>query len=291
LKPAAFEYLFPTRLNDAIDLLAEHGANAKILAGGQSLVPTLNFRLGRYDFLIDINGVGELAYTRLEDGALRIGAMTRQRSIERSPLVRRHAPLLAEATKSVAHLPIRTRGTIGGSLSHADPAAEYPAVLLALEGELVLRSRQGLRRVPATEFFVGPLETVLRPDELLVEVVMPAARPGQGFAFEEVSRRRGDFAIIGMAAAVTIRAGKIDEARFAACGIASGPVRLLEPERLVEGQVPSPALMAEAGRVASRSVSPQSDLHADADYRRHLIDVLLQHVAARAVADAGRERP
>ncbi len=290
MKPAAFEYLSPTHLNDALDLLARHGASAKILAGGQSLVPTLNFRLGRYDFLIDINGVGELAYIRLEEGALRIGAMTRQRAIERSPLVRRHAPLLAEATKSVAHLPIRTRGTIGGSLSHADPAAEYPAVLLALEGELILRNRQALRRVPATEFFVGPLETVLRPDELLVEIAIPAARPQQGFAFEEVSRRRGDFAIIGMAAAVAMDARKIGEARFAACGIASGPVRLRAAEALLIGQVPSPALLVEAGRVASRSVTPQSDLHADAEYRRHLIDVLLQQVAAAAVADAGRER-
>src|SRR5690606_12963241 len=137
------------------------------------------------------------------------------------------------------------------------------------EGELVLRSRQGLRRVPATEFFVGPLETALRSDELLVEVVLPTARPGQGFAFDEVSRRRGDFAIIGIAAAVTMRAGKIDEARFSVCGIASGPARLREAERVLTGQVPSPAVMAEAGRVASGSVMPQSDLHADADYRRH----------------------
>jgi len=290
LKPAAFEYLSPTRLSDALHLLAEHGMNAKVLAGGQSLVPTLNFRLGRYDYLIDINGLGELAYIRLEGETLCIGAMTRQRSIERSAPVRRYAPLLAEATKSVAHLPIRTRGTIGGSLSHADPAAEYPAVLLALDGELVLQSRAGRRRVPAAEFFLGPLETALRADELLVEIVIPAARPGQGFAFREVSRRRGDFAIVGVAAALTMNAGKIGDARFALCGIGSGPVRLSEAERLLTGQVPSPALLREAGHLAARSVTPQSDLHADADYRRHLIDVLLQQVAAAAFADAGRER-
>jgi CO/xanthine dehydrogenase FAD-binding subunit len=287
LKPAAFEYLSPTRLTDALDLLAAHRENAKVLAGGQSLVPTLNFRLGRYDLLVDINRIEELAYIRFEGEVLRIGAMTRQRTIEISPLVRRHAPLLAEATRFVAHLPIRTRGTIGGSLSHADPAAEYPAVLLALDGELTLRSREGLRRVPAADFFVGPLETVLRPDELLVEIAIPAARPGQGFAFEEVSRRHGDFALVGVAAAITVNAGKVTLARLAACGIGSGPVRLREAEQLLEGRSPSPALMREAGQAASRSVSPQSDLHADATYRQHLVGVLLQDVAAKAAADAG----
>ena len=205
------------------------------------------------------------------------------RTIETSPVVKRYAPLLAEVTRSVAHLPIRTRGTIGGSLSHADPAAEYPAAMFALDASMVIQSRSGSRTVPASEFFKGPLTTVLQPDELLVEVQIPVHDLPRGFSFEEVSRRTGDFAIIGMAAVVSLKQEKLFSVRLAACGLDTGAARLHVAEDLLEGQVPSPELVREAARAAAASATPQSDLHADSDYRRHLIAVLLPRVVDKAV--------
>lgn len=283
MKPAAFQYVAPTSLQDALLLLSQHGHDAKVLAGGQSLVPTMNFRLASYEYLIDINRIPELSFIRLDGGTLRIGAMTRQRAIETSPVVWRHAPLLAEATRSIAHLPIRTRGTIGGSISHADPAAEYPAIMFALDGAMVIQSQSGIRTVPAAEFFKGPLTTILQPDELLVEVQIPVHDPARGFSFDEVSRRVGDFAIIGMAAAISLKQERFSAVRLAACGLDNGATRLHDAESQLEGQIPSPELIGAVARAASASVTPQSDLHADSDYRRHLIAVLLPRVVHRAV--------
>lgn len=282
MKPAPFEYLAPENVDDALALLDRHGENAKVLAGGQSLVPVLNFRLGRYDYLIDINRIGALSYIRAEGDWLLIGALTRQRTIEASELVARAAPLLSEVTRHIAHLPIRTRGTIGGSLSHADPAAEDPATMLALDAEFELESRSGRRWLKANEFFLGPMSTALQPNELLTGIRIPACKPNQSFAFEEVSRRRGDFAIIGVAAAVTWDGKKIAQARIAACGLEGGAVRLTCAEQTLDGEEASPDVLARAAQVAAQSVAAQDDLHATADYRRHLVEQLVRDVVARA---------
>jgi CO/xanthine dehydrogenase FAD-binding subunit len=286
VKPAPFRYIAPTTIEHALSLLAEHGDNAKILAGGQSLVPALNFRLARYDVVIDINRISQLAFIRHDNGIVRIGSMTRQREIETSDLLARHAPLLAEATRSIAHLPIRSRGTIGGSLSHADPAAEYPAVALALDAELVIAHASGQRSVPARDFIVGPLETALRPDELLTEIRIAARRADEGFAFEEVSRRRGDFAVIGVAAAMSCADGRISDSRLAIFGLGDGPALADDAARALIGRVATPELFEQAGLAAAGSVTTQGDLHATADYRTHLIQTLVPRVAGRAFRHA-----
>ena len=286
MKPAPFRYIAPTTIEHALSLLAEHGDNAKILAGGQSLVPALNFRLARYDVLIDINRISRLSFICHDNGIVRIGSMTRQREIETSDLVARHAPLLAEATRSIAHLPIRSRGTIGGSLSHADPAAEYPAVALALDAELVIAHASGQRSVPARDFIVGPLETALRPDELLTEIRIAARRADEGFAFEEVSRRRGDFAVIGVAAAMSCADGRISDARLAIFGLGDGPALADDAARALIGRVATAELFEQAGLAAAASVTTQGDLHATADYRAHLIQTLVPRVAGRAFRHA-----
>ncbi len=290
MKPAAFSYRAPTLLSEALDLLAEHGSGGKPLAGGESLVPALNFRLGRFGVLVDLNRIEELAYIRHEGGVIRIGAMTRQREIEVSALVQEHVPLLTAATRMVAHLQIRTRGTIGGSLSHADPASEYPAVVLALEGVLVLQSRNGLRQVPARDFFLGLFTTAVQADEILVEVQLPVAERDQGFAFDEVSRRQGDFAIVGVAAAITVRGGRISGARLSACGVGEAPLRLNAAESVLIGKEPAPDVFQEAASAAAASVEPRSDLHADAEYRRRMVASLVRRVAGQAARTAVGER-
>jgi CO/xanthine dehydrogenase FAD-binding subunit len=282
MKPAPFEYLIPGSVAEALVLLAEHGDDAKILAGGQSLVPVLNSRLGRYNYLIDINGLSDLSYIRVRDGWLQIGALTRQRTIEASQLVAEHAPLLSEATKYIAHLPIRTRATIGGSISHADPAAEDPAALLALDAEFDLLSATGQRAVTAVEFFLGPLQTALAAHEMLVSIRIPLRSSNRSFAFEEVSRRRGDFAIIGIAAQLSWDADRIVEPRIAACGLQAGAIRLDAAEAELKNARPSASAITAAARAAACSVEPQEDMHASSEYRRHLVEVLTQRVLTRA---------
>ena len=274
MKPAPFDYVRAQSVDHALAVLAE-GGDVKPLAGGQSLVPAMNFRLARFERLLDLNPLAELATIRLQAGELRIGALTRQRAIEHSSLVREHAPLLAEATRHIAHAPIRSRGTIGGSLAHADPAAEDPAVMLALDASFVLRRRQGERVVAAGDFFRGVFTTALEPDELLTEIRIPVARPGQSFAFEEHSRRLGDFAIIGVAVAL-----EPNRARIAICGLGDQARRLPEAERLIE----TAAGLPDACRRAAALFAPHTDLHATADYRTHLIAVLLERAITRASA-------
>src|SRR5262252_7512369 len=222
MKPPVFEYHAPASVEEAIALLTRYGGEAKVLAGGQSLMPLLNFRLSRPAAIIDLNGIAGLAYIREDDGIIRFGAMTRQRTIEFSDVVKRRLPLLTEATALVGHLPIRTRGTIGGSLAHADPSAEYPAVLTALDGSVVARSPRGERALRSGELFQSYLTTCLGADEILVEVRLPAMPAGAGFAFEEFSRRHGDFAIAGIAAMVVGSNERCTAARLATAG--AGPV-------------------------------------------------------------------
>ncbi len=278
MKPAAFDYLRPASVGEAVAHLAEHGGDAKILAGGQSLVPLLNFRMLRPSVLIDINRLTELDYVREDGAGLRIGSLTRHHTLERSPLVRERFPVLAEAMAHVAHLAIRNRGTIGGTLSHADPAAELPMIAVLLDAEIRTNSRSH----SADRFFQGPLTTALNEDELMTEIALPALPPRTGWGFEEFARRHGDFAIAAVAATLTASGEKIVEARLAAMGIGETPLRLSAVEASLVGQGFTPALAAAAGEQARASVQPFDDLHASADYRRHLVAVLTERAVAAA---------
>ena len=287
MKPAPFEYYDPTTLTEALALLAEFGDEAKPLAGGQSLVPLMNFRLARPARLVDLNPISELGYLRVEDGWLRIGAMTRQRQLERSPVVAEAWPLLRTATEYIGHPPIRHRGTVGGSLAHADPAAELPVVMAALDAEFVIRGQEGERTARAEDFFISYLTTALAPTELLVEVRVPALPARTGWGVQEVSRRHGDFALVGVAALVTLDArGAIESARVAIAGVAPTPVRVVEAEAVLRGERPGEAVFREAGRLASSAVEPDSDLHASADYRREVSGVLVRRALVEAATRA-----
>ena len=276
MKPARFDYLAPDSIEEAVSLLAAHAPDARPLAGGQSLVPMMNFRLARPAVLVDLNRIRELAYVEDRGGHLAIGAMTRERTIENNGLVSREAPLLHEATIHIGHLPVRSRGTIGGSLANADPAAEYPAAAVALGCEMVVRSLRGTRRIAAADFFDGPLSTVMEADELLTEIVVPKAPDGSGSAFVEISRRHGDFALAGVAAQVA--PGGEPDVRLAACGAGPGPLRLVETEAALRDGCSS----ADAARVAAAEVDPDDDLHASAAYRRRLVGVMTKRAVATA---------
>ena len=291
MKPPKFEYEAPASVAEVLEQLRDHGSDAKLLAGGQSLVPLLNFRLTRPAIIIDLNRVPDLAYVREQNGHLAIGALTRQRTIENSDAVRRRSPLLHEATRLIGHLPIRSRGTIGGSLAHADPAAEDPAVIMALDGVMVLKSHRGERTVAAADFFRGLLTTAIEPDELLCEIDIPAARAGSGWAFEEISRRHGDFALAGTAALIAIENGRVVEARLAACGVGPGPVRLARAEdAIVNNEITDEAIETAAAAAAESDISPSSDVHASADYRRKLTHAMTSRALHRAAARARGEQ-
>ena len=284
MKPAPFDYFAPGTLDEALALLAEHGDEAKPLAGGQSLIPAMNFRLARPRVLVDLNRVGALSYIRAEKSGLEIGAMTRQRAVERSDVVARAAPLLTEAMPAIAHPQIRNRGTVGGSIAHADPSAELPAVALALDARFRARSATGERTIVAADFFKGMLETALEPGELLVEIALPPLRPRTGTAFLEVARRHGDYALVGVAAVVTLDAtGRCQAARIALLSVGDGPVLAVEAGKTLVGQKRSDELLrAAADAAAKRDVDPPSDIHASAAYRRRLVDVLTRRALARA---------
>ena len=292
MKPAPFEYHRPATLDEALALLAARGGDAKPLAGGQSLIPAMNFRLARPAALIDLNRVAALAYLRAASraaGGLAIGAMTRQREAERHPLVQRAAPLLAEALPFVAHPQIRNRGTVGGSLAHADPAAELPAVMVALDARLAARSHGGARSIRASEFFTGLFGTALAPDELLVEVELSPLPPRSGTAFLEVARRHGDYALVGVAVVVTLdERGRCTGARIALLSVGGGPVLAAEAARTLAGETRSTELLrAAADAAATRDIDPASDIHASAAYRRSLAAVLTRRALARAFERAG----
>jgi CO/xanthine dehydrogenase FAD-binding subunit len=287
MKPPRFDYLVPRTIDEALGILAEHGEQAKVLAGGQSLVPLLNFRLVRPAHLVDLNEVPGLAGIRAEDGRLAIGAMTRQRAVESSGLVSERCPLLHEAMPLIGHVQIRNRGTIGGSLAHADPAAELPAVVAALEGEVVLQSARGRRVLSAADFFVGYLTTAAEPAELLVEVRLPVMPPRTGSAFLEVSRRHGDFALVGVAATVTLDgAGVCTAARVALTGVGPTPVVARDAVRALVGAPPSPEALEDVARRVAEALRPDSDLHASSEYRKHVGGVLARRALARAAARA-----
>jgi len=282
MKPPPFEYHDPGSVGEAIALVGRYGGEARLLAGGQSLVPLLNFRLANPAALIDLNRIGELSYIREQDGQVRIGAMTRQRAIECSTIVQQRIPLLAEATRMVGHLPTRTRGTIGGSIAHADPAAEYPCVVRALGGTMVVRSAGGERGIDAAQFFQGFMSTAIGAGEMLDEVRLPVAERGAGWAFEEFSLRRGDFALAGIAAMVVADDERCISARIAACAVGEIPLRLEQVESILRESALSVRTVDEAAKCAAEQVRPEGDIHATADYRRHLVRVLVRRAVTRA---------
>jgi carbon-monoxide dehydrogenase medium subunit/6-hydroxypseudooxynicotine dehydrogenase subunit alpha len=283
LKPPPFSYSSPERLDEALDLLAEHGDDAKVLAGGQSLVPLLNFRLARPAHIIDINRIGELSYTRRRDGVLHIGALTRQAMLERSRVVREGWPVLRDAVGLVAHAQIRNRGTVGGSVAHADPSAELPTVFTALDARFHVRSARATRSLPWDDFFVTHLMTAMEPDELLTEVEVPAVAPGSGAVFLEYARRNGDFALGGVAAIVTLdEERRCSAASIALLGAADTPVRAREAEAAMAGRSVDAALADEVAAEALRGVEPTGDIHGSSAYRRKL----LQGLVTRAIMTA-----
>jgi CO/xanthine dehydrogenase FAD-binding subunit len=289
MKPAPFKYYAPTTVSEALSHLAQHGYDAKVLAGGQSLVPTMNFRLNQPSVLVDLNNVSELFYIRPgDDGGVRLGAMSRHCQVEHSDLVAQRAPLVSEAMPHVAHPQIRNRGTFGGSLSHADPAAELAAVSVALGARFRLRNQARERWVAAQDFFVGPFTTVLEPDELLVEIELPAMPPHSGWSFKEVTRRHNDFAIVGVGTTVTLDdAGRCQQARLVFLSVGGGPVPATQAAGVLQGQVPSPELIqAAAETAASKDVDPSNDIHATADYRRQLARVLAGRTLTQALERA-----
>jgi carbon-monoxide dehydrogenase medium subunit len=289
MKLPEVEYEAPTTVAEATDLLAVHGDEASVLAGGQSLIPLLALRLARPAVLIDINGIAELSGVSAADGQVAIGAMTREYVAEESGTVAGTVPLLAAALPLIGHEAIRSRGTIGGSLAHADPAAELPAVARALDAEFVVRGPSGERVIPAAQWFEGYLTTARRPDELLVEVRFPAARPGTGVSFHEVARRHGDFAIVGLAASLVMSGGVIGEARLAFAGVSDVPARAVAAEDLLVGERPSAELFDEAARRATGDLDPPGDLHGSPDYRKTVAAALVRR-GLRAAADNARER-
>jgi len=293
MKPAPFEYRSPETLEEALELLKIHGGEAKLLAGGQSLVPAMNFRILQPTLLVDLNRLKELDYIQPDgQSALRIGAMTRERRLEFDLLIDGWAPLLAEAIPHVAHPQIRNRGTLGGSLANADPAAELPVIVLALGGRLKVRSSaRGERWVAAAEFFLGMFTTALAPDEILVEVELPAPQPSTGWSFMEVAPRAGDYALMGLAAMVTLdERGDCRRARLVYLNAGDGPVDAKDAARLLQGNALTEAAIESAAVLASeKEINPFGNVHASADYQRHLARVLTRRALQQAAERAGED--
>lgn len=291
MKPPPFDFFAPASVAEAVSLLQQHGEEAKVLAGGQSLLPLLNMRLARPTVLVDINRIRDLDYIRQNHGHLSVGAITRHRAVEHSEQVLRTQPLLAEAVRHIAHPQIRNRGTLGGSIAHADPAAELPAVCLALAAEMRAVGPEGERWIKAEDFFITYLTTALGPNELLAEVRFPLPGPNTGWGFREVSRRHGDFALAGAAATVTVDSdGRCAAARLALFGVAGVPLRARATERILVGEIITPeALTAAAEAAAGEIEEPISDIHASSEFRRHLAKTLARQALADAATRAANQ--
>ena len=286
MKPAPFAYYRPASLDEALEALARLGPDARVLAGGQSLVPALNMRLAQPSALVDINRLPGLDGIRLAPEGLVIGALARQESVLRSPLVARHAPLIAQAMPHVAHLALRNRGTFGGSLALGDPAAELPACAVALDAVLRVAHRSGEREIPAARFFRGIYATALEPGEILVAAVIPPRDDAWRFHFDELARRHGDYALVALAAGARVDGGVIVQARLVFAGVGITPVRAARCERAVAGRRPDAATVAEAGRELDADLEPPGDVHASAALRRHLARVLMGRALAALAGSA-----
>jgi len=290
MKPAPFEYIAPDSVDGALASLQEHGFDAKLLAGGQSLVPVMNFRLTQPAVLIDLNPLTGLNFIRHDSAAneLRLGAMVRQRQLEQSRLVAQVAPLMHETMPYIAHPQIRNRGTLGGSLAHADPAGELPVIVVALNGRIRLQKASGERWVNATDFFTSLFETACADDEMVVEVALPALPPRTGCAFQEMARRHGDYALAGVAALVTVDAvGVCTDARLVYLNLGEMPMVAHKAARTLVGHVFSEGVVTETAVTASQEeIEPSGDIHATAEYKRHLAKVLTERALRQAFARA-----
>ena len=288
MKPAPFSYVRPMTVEEALSALAQQGGEAKVLAGGQSLIAMMNLRLLKPRRLVDINRVAALDYIRHDNGTLAIGALTRLSAAETSPLVAQHCPLMTEAIQHIAHRPIRNRGTVGGNLAHADPTSELPAVAVATDATFVVRSAKGQRTILAVDFFVDHLTSALQPDELLTEVRVPPRPAGQGWSFMEVSPRKGDYALVGVAATLQVQGGTCQAVRLVYSGVAGRAQRVPEAEQALVGRTADEAAFRAAASIASQRVQPHSDFHATAAYRRDLVHVLTRRALGQALARCGQ---
>jgi CO/xanthine dehydrogenase FAD-binding subunit len=287
MKPVAFDYLAAETLDEAISALSQAGADGKILAGGQSLVPMLNFRLVRPSLVIDINRIPHLDYVAALGEVVRIGALTRHHTLETSPVLRSHLPVVTSAMQHVAHLAVRNRGTIGGSLSHADPAAELPMLAVLLDAKIGIQSPRGRRMAEAKSFFIRSLTTDLGEDEIVTDVEFPVLPAGAGWAFEELARRAGDFALAAVGVTISARDGNADRVRIGMMGVGDTPLRAAEVEGLLAGRAVNAAAIEAAAAAIEATVEPNSDLHASADYRRFLVGALARRAIRAAWRRAG----
>ncbi len=289
MKPAPFEYYAPTTVEEALAHLGEHGYDAKVLAGGQSLIPMMNFRLAQPGVLVDLNNVAELDFIRQGDnGGLSLGAMTRHARVERDSIIAERAPLIHETMPNIATPQIRSRGTFGGSIAHADPSAELAAVSVALEGRFRIRGPNGERWVKANEFFIGMFTTLLEPDELLVEAEFPPFPARAGYALVEIARRPHDFALVGVTAVVALDGmGRCQGVRLVFLSVGDGPVEANRAVKMLKGNTLTPeAIRAAAEVAASDDIDPGSDIHATAEFRRHLANVLARRALEQAYEQA-----
>jgi carbon-monoxide dehydrogenase medium subunit len=284
--PPPFDYVAPRSLDEVLDLLAEHGDEAKVLAGGQSLIPVLKLRMGAPAMLVDINRLGGLGELAEDDGWLRVGALVRHRDAERSALLRERYPTMAAAAPQVSDPLVRNLGTVCGSLAHADPAGDWGAVMLAVGGELVTRSREGSRTIAARDFFDGPFTTTMRPDELLVEARVPP-RPRTGGAYLKLERKVGDFATAAVAVRVTMDNGRIGDAGIGLTAVGPNNLEATEAEAVLAGAEPTDEVFREAAELAARAASPSADTRGSAEYKRNVIRVFTERGLRQSAAMAG----
>jgi carbon-monoxide dehydrogenase medium subunit len=288
MKPAPFDYYAPDSIEQALDLMSQYAGDAKILAGGQSLVPAMNFRIVQPSVLIDLNHAAELGYVREDENVLRIGTMTRERELEFNPLISRWAPLLVEAAPHIAHPQIRNRGTIGGSIVNADPAAELPVLMVALRARLKAKSVSGERWIDAQDFFLGMFTTALEPEEILVEIELPASPPRTGWSFMEVAPRAGDYALMGIAVLVTLdQNGTCEHAKLVYLNAGDGPVEAKEAEKLLIGELLSDRLIeSTASKASETEINPFGNIHTSPEFQRHLANVLTKKALKQAAQRA-----
>lgn len=287
MKPPPFEYVAAGSVEEALDALAEHGDEAKPLAGGQSLVPLLAFRLARPSVLVDLNPIHGLDGISLEGDALVLGATARERAIENLSGLAERCPMIVEAISHIGHVAIRNRGTVGGSLVHADPAAEWPALAVALDAEIEVTSKRGTRTIPANDFFVSYFTTSVEPDEVLTQIRVPLPNGRSGSTFLELARRHGDFALAGVGALVTLDGdGAATDVRLGLIGVGDRPIRASGAEEALRGRVPDDDALAEAAAAVAGEIEPSGDIHASAEYRRHLATVLTRRALTAAVERA-----
>jgi aerobic carbon-monoxide dehydrogenase medium subunit len=284
MKLPPFEYACPTTLNEAVALLASHDGEAKPLAGGQSLVPMLAFRVASPSLLVDLRKLAELREIKIADGGVTLGAMVRWRDILDDARLRKAHPLLVAAVEHVAHYQIRNRGTVGGSIAHADPAAEMPGIVVACEAKIAVVGKSGARVIDAANFFQGPLMTALKPDEIITEIRLPAWPANRRFGFQEFARRRGDFALAAAMLFYDEEGGKARNAHVGAIGVADRPLRLPAVEQVLNGNTIDEAIIAKAEAAASASVDPADDIHASGAYRKALIGVMVERALKSAAA-------